>query len=371
MAKEDYYSLLGVTRSASDDELKKAYRKLAVQYHPDKNPGDKAAEEKFKSVNEAYQILSDPKRRAAYDQFGHAGVGAGGPGGFGFDPGFGGNASFSDIFDNIFGDIFGGASSGASAGVDLRYNLEISFEEAAFGVEKEIHFEKDSACETCDGSGAKAGTRPKPCRTCRGTGQVRFNQGFFTLSRPCNTCAGRGSVIEEKCSTCRGKGRVRKPHKVTVKVPAGIDSEQRLRLRGEGEIAEPGGHSGDLYVHIKVREHALFRREAEHVLLELPISFVQAALGCEIDVPTLGGTTSLKIPAGTQSSAQFRLRGKGIVRLNGSGFGDQMVRVVVETPSHLTAKQKELLREFEQAGTKESQPSILNFVQKFKEIFKT
>lgn len=364
--KEDYYIVLGVVRTCTDDDLKKAYRKLAIQYHPDKNPGDKAAEESFKKVNEAYQILSDPQKRKVYDQFGHAGLGGMGGGG-GFDQGFG---SFSDIFDNIFGDIFGGGGPGGqSAGVDLRYNLEITFEEAAFGVEKKINFEKESACETCSGSGAKPGSQPKACKTCRGTGQMRFNQGFFTLSRACSGCAGRGVIIEDKCGTCRGRGKVRQPHTLLVKVPAGVDSDQRIRLRGEGEIAEPNGKPGDLYVVLHVKEHALFRREGEHVILELPVSFVQAALGVEMEVPTLGGAASVKIPAGTQSGSILRMRGKGIKRLNGSGAGDQVIQVIVEIPTHLSSKQKEILREFEKESHDNSHPGISNFVKKFKELF--
>lgn len=366
MAKRDYYEILEVTRTVTDDELKKSYRRLAVQFHPDRNAGDKTAEERFKEINEAYQVLSDPKKRGAYDQFGHAGVGGAGFGGF--EQGFG---SFSDIFDNIFGDFFGGGAGSQSGGVDLRYNLEISFEEAAFGVEKTIQFEKEFVCETCTGSGAKAGTKPKPCKNCRGTGQVRFNQGFFTLTRACPTCAGRGAVIEEKCSECRGKGRKRKPHSVIVKVPAGIDTDQRLRLRGEGESSEGGGPAGDLFVHIHVAEHSLFRREGEHVVLDMPISFVQASLGGDIDIPTLGGSTPVPVKAGIQSGEILRLRGKGIKRLNGSGYGDQLVRIFVETPTHLTARQKELLKEFESEATRESHPGIRKFVDKVKELFKT
>jgi molecular chaperone DnaJ len=366
MAKRDYYEILCVIRTVSDDDLKKAYRKLAIQHHPDRNPGDKTAEEAFKEVNEAYQILSDPQKRGVYDQFGHAGFSGGG--GSGFD-GFTG--SFTDIFDNIFGDIFGGGGTASAGGVDLRYNLEISFEEAAFGIEKTITFEKESSCELCQGTGAKAGTKPKACRTCRGTGQVRFNQGFFTLTRPCATCAGRGVVIEERCEGCRGRGRNKKPHAVNVKIPPGVDSNQRLRLRGEGEVSEPGGRAGDLYVILKVEDHPLFKREEEHVILDLPITFVQAALGAEIDVPTLLGKTSLKVATGTQSGEIVRLKGKGIKRLNGSGFGDELVRIIVETPMHLTPKQKEILKQFEEESTKESHPGITHFVQKFKEIFKT
>lgn len=364
MAKRDYYEILAVARSASDDDLKRAYRKLAINYHPDKNPGDKEAEEKFKEINEAYQILSDPKKRQAYDQFGHAGVGGGG-----FEGGFGG-PSFTDIFDNIFGDIFGGGGGGGRAqGVDLRYHMELTFEEAAFGTEKKINFEKEAACDTCLGSGAKAGTRPVVCKTCRGAGQVRFNQGFFTMSRSCPQCDGRGSVITEKCSSCRGRGKIKRSHSVSVKVPAGIDSDQRLRLRGEGEIGEPGGDPGDLYVQIRIKEHAIFKRESEHVILEMPISLVQAALGAELGIPTISGPFKMKIAPGTQSGEIKKLRGKGIARVNGSGFGDQIVRFHVETPKHLTSHQRKLLEEFGKAEDAKSQPGVWDFLQKVKELF--
>lgn len=369
MSKRDYYEVLGVAKGVSDDELKKAFRKLAIQHHPDRNPGDKTAEEKFKELNEAYQVLSDPQRKAAYDQFGHAGLG--GMGGGGFDQGFG---SFTDIFDNLFNDIFGGGGQGRGGqrgGVDLRYQLQIAFEEAAFGVEKKIHFEKESVCETCSGSGAKAGTKPKMCKQCKGSGQVRFNQGFFVLSRTCTACSGRGEIIEDKCQTCRGQGRTKKKTEVVVKIPAGIDSGQRLRLKGEGEASTPGGTPGDLYVEVQVQDHALFRREGEHIILEMPIGLVQAALGSDLDVPTLGGTTQLKVPAGTQSGELFRLKGKGIRRLNGSGFGDQVVRVHVEVPQKLTRRQRELLEEFEREGSIDSQPGVSSFAKKFREIFRT
>ena len=316
MSKRDYYEILAVAKGASDDELKKAYRKLAIQHHPDRNPGDKSSEEKFKEINEAYQVLSDPNKRQAYDRFGHAGIGGQGFGGF--EGGFG---SFTDIFDNIFGDIFGGRG-GSSSGVDLRYNLEITFEEAAFGVEKQIQFDKDTICATCSGSGGKPGTKPKQCRTCRGSGQVRFNQGFFVLTRTCSTCMGRGEIIEERCADCRGAGKQKRSTSVNVKIPAGIDSGQRMRLRGEGELGEAGGQVGDLYVQVVVNKHALFQREGEHVILDLPITFVQASLGAEID-SDVGGTAPLKIPAGMQPGTIVKLRGKGIKRLNGAGFGDQ------------------------------------------------
>ncbi len=364
MSKRDYYEILQVARTVSEEDLKKAFRKMAIQHHPDKNPGDKVAEEKFKECNEAYQVLSDPQKKAAYDQFGHAGLGGGG-----FDPGFG---SFTDIFDNLFTDIFGGGGGrSARGGIDLRYQMEITFEEAAFGVEKKINFEKEASCETCLGSGAKAGTKPKACKQCKGTGQVRFNQGFFVMTRTCSACSGRGDIIEEKCADCRGNGRTKKKTEVSVKIPAGIDSGQRLRLKGEGEAQSPGGVSGDLYVEVVVQEHALFRRENEHIILEMPISLVQASLGAEMEVPTIGGTTPLKVPAGTQSGELFRLKGKGIRRLNGSGFGDQVVRVHVEVPQKLTRRQRELLEEFEREGSIDSQPGVSSFAKKFREIFRT
>jgi molecular chaperone DnaJ len=365
MAKRDYYEILGVSKSVSDDELKKAYRRVAIQYHPDKNPGDKEAEEKFKEANEAYQVLSDAQKRAAYDRFGHAGIGGQG---FGFDPGFGAG-SFSDIFDNIFGDIFGGGRAGDS-GVDLRYNLEIDFEEAAKGTEKKITFEKEFSCETCSGSGAKPGTKPKTCGTCRGTGQVRLNQGFFTLARTCGTCSGTGHIIEERCKSCRGKGKVKKPHSVVVNIPAGIDHDQRLRLRGEGESSEPGGRTGDLYVLIRVKEHPLFKRQDEHVILDVPITFAQAALGAELEVPTLHGPVEISIEAGTQPGETLKIRNKGIRRLNGSGFGDQFIRLHLEVPKNLSSKQRELLKQFEDLGKSDSYPGVAGFLQRLREVFK-
>ncbi len=364
MAKRDYYEILGVNQSATEDELKKAFRKLAIQYHPDRNPGDKEAEEKFKEINEAYSVLSDAKKRAAYDRYGHAGIDSQGFGPFDF--GFG-SSPFSDIFENIFGEIFG-SRTGFSTGFDLEYNLKISFLEAAFGTEKEIKLEKRVVCSTCSGSGAKPGSKPKVCQHCRGTGQIRINQGFFTLTKTCGHCMGHGSVIREFCQDCRGKGRIRKIQSLKVNIPAGIDTGQRLRLRGEGEASEDGERAGDLYINIEIEDHPLFKRENEHVILELPISFVQAALGSEIEVPTIDGTTKLKIPAGTQPGSIFKLRGKGIKRLNASGFGDEVVKIYIEVPTTLSTKQKELLKAFEKEGTEESQPLISTFIKKFKRI---
>ncbi len=363
MARIDYYEVLQVEKSATDDELKKAYRRLAVQFHPDRNPGNKEAEESFKQINEAYQILSDPKRRSAYDQFGHAGLGQGG-----FEGGFGGG-SFTDIFDNIFGEIFG-QGAGRQEGVDLQYEMNLSFEEAALGAEKKITFDRETPCTYCGGSGAKAGSQPKACRTCRGSGQVRFNQGFFTLSRTCSACNGKGAVVEDPCGECKGRGRKRKSQTVTVKVPAGVNSGQRLRLRGEGEVGDSGSLAGDLYVHFQIEEHPLFKRQDEHVILELPITFVQAALGAEIEVPTLHGMTKLKLSPGTQSGDLKRIKGKGIVRLNGSGMGDQVVQILVETPTHLSAKQKNLLEEFDREGREKSYPTLNQFLTKLQELFK-
>lgn len=357
MSKPDYYTTLEVSRDASDDDLKKAYRKLAIAFHPDRNPGDRQAEEKFKEINEAYQVLSDPKKRQTYDQFGHAGLAGGG--------GFSGDMrGFSDIFDNIFGDIFGGGGRSARSGVDLRYQLEIDFLEAAFGTEKAIEFEKDAPCTTCEGSGAKPGSKPKVCPTCRGTGQVHFNQGFFTLSRTCGSCGGRRTIIEHRCTKCKGTGSQKIESKVSVKIPAGIDSEQRLRLRGEGEIGERGGQPGDLYVSISVRPHSLFQREGEHVILELPVLFTDLALGVELSIPTIHGPTRISIPAGTPNGEVFRLRSKGIARLNGSGFGDQLVRVSVEIPKKLNATQKAALQDLSSRLPRSAHPAVEGYDKK-------
>jgi len=367
--KRDYYEVLGVHRNASETEIKKAYRKLAIQHHPDKNQGDKQSEEQFKEVSEAYEVLSDPQKRVQYDQFGHAGL-SGGAGASGF--GFGGGTPFGDIFEDIFGDLFGGRQQqrrGGKRGDDLLYNLEISFEEAAFGVESKIEVPYNKRCGACNGSGAKPGTEPKVCPTCRGAGQVRFQQGYFSVSRTCNHCNGEGKIIDSPCSTCRGTGMARDTKTMSVKVPAGVETGNRLKLSGEGGEGTKGGPNGDLYVSIKVRSHSVFSRENNDVICEIPISFVQAALGTEIAVPTLDGKLNLKIPEGTQSGKVFRLKDKGIPVLQGYGRGDQMVVIKVETPVNLNKRQRELLEEFAAIGGEEIHPMKKNFFDKVVNLF--
>ena len=378
MAKRDYYEILGVSRTATPDELKKAYRKLAIQFHPDKNPGDKASEEKFKEASEAYEVLSDAQKRQSYDQFGHAAFQGGGGGGNPFGGGAGGFGGFSDlndIFGDIFSEVFGGQGGGARGGrragkrgSDLRYDLQISFEEAAFGAEKEIVITKDVACKTCAGSGAKAGTNPETCKTCRGLGEVRFQQGFFTLSKTCSECQGTGSVIAHKCGTCKGSGKKHEEVHLEVKIPAGIDSGQKLKLKAEGDPGSKGGPAGDLYVVIHVKDHPFFRRDGYEVFCEVPVSFTQAALGADIDVPTLDGPVKLKIPTGTQSHKKFRLRNKGISHLNGRDRGDQYVTVLVEIPTRLSAEQKALLERFASLS-QESYPESQSFIDKMRDWF--
>ena len=372
--KRDYYDVLGVARGAGDEDLKKAYRRLAIQYHPDRNPGNKEAEERFKELNEAYQVLSDADRRAQYDRFGHAAFqGAqGGPGGFG---GFDFSQGFEEVFSDIFGDFFGtgrGRSrSRARRGDDLRYDLEVEFEEAARGIEKAIKFQRLTTCDACNGTRAKSGsTGAKQCPNCRGTGQVRTQQGFFSISTTCPQCRGEGQTISDPCTKCQGQGRIRKAESLSVKIPPGVDNGSRLKLRNEGEAGFGGGPQGDLYVVIHVKEHALFVRQDNDVIIEVPISFPHAALGTEIEVPTLEGKVHLKIPQGTQSGKVLRLKGKGIVDLHGYGRGDQLVRVIVETPRSLTARQRELLEEFAKLDGKAiNHPLSKGFVDKLKEMF--
>jgi molecular chaperone DnaJ len=371
--KRDYYDVLGVNPGAGEDEIKRAYRKLAVQLHPDRNPGSKDAEERFKEVNEAYQVLSDPDKRAQYDRFGHAAFqGPAGPGGFG---GFDFTQGFEEVFSDIFGDFFGtgrGRSRARSRrGDDLRYDLEIDFEEAARGTEKVVHFQRLAQCEACGGTRARGGsTGARTCPNCRGTGQVRTQQGFFSISTTCNQCRGEGSIIADPCPKCQGQGRVRKQEALSVRIPPGVDNGSRLKLRGEGEAGYGGGPHGDLYVVIQVKEHPLFVRQDNDVIVEVPVSFPQAALGCEIEVPTLEGKVKLRIPAGTQSGKVFRLKGKGIVDLHGYGRGDQLVKISVETPRHLTARQRQLLEEFAKvSGEDVNHPLSKGFVDKIKQMF--
>lgn len=373
LAKRDYYEVLGVHKNASDTEIKKAYRKLAMAHHPDRNPDNHEATEKFKEAAEAYEVISDPQKRAAYDQYGFAGVNqnAGGGGG-GYGGGFGAR-DFSDIFGDAFGDFFGQAGgqgrNRASRGADLRYNLTITFEEAAFGKEATIKLPKAELCETCSGSGAKPGTQPKVCPTCRGTGQVRYSQGFFAISRACSACRGEGHIIPDPCPDCRGKKYIEREKTLSVKIPAGVESGMRLRISGEGEMGMNRGPAGDLYIVISVKDHPIFVRENDDIICEVPISMVTAALGGEIEVPTLTDKAKVKIPAGTQTDKIFRLKGKGIANVKGYGLGDEVVHVVVETPTNLTKRQKELLEEFAGLSHEGNEPKAKDFWDKVKDIF--
>jgi molecular chaperone DnaJ len=350
MAKRDYYEVLGVAHNASDGEIKKSYRRLAMKYHPDRNPNDRQAEGRFKECKEAYEVLSDPRKRAAYDQFGHAGVDAstGGRAGAGFG-GFGGGG-IRDVFDEVFGDIFGARSGARSAyrGVDLRYDLELDLEQAVAGTTAQIRFPTRVQCPECNGSGARPGSAPVTCSTCHGRGQVRLQQGFFSIQQTCPNCRGTGRMITDPCLQCRGEGSVTKEKTLSVKVPPGVDNGDRIRLAGEGEAGEKGGAPGDLYVEIHVREHPIFTREGNHLYCDVPISFVTAALGGELEIPTLTDRVNLRVPTETQTGKLFRLRGKGVRSVRTGEIGDLICRVVVETPVHLNRKQKELLREFEQ-----------------------
>ncbi|MDA0189229.1 MAG: molecular chaperone DnaJ [Proteobacteria bacterium] len=349
MSKRDFYDVLGVNRDASEDEIKKAYRKLAMKYHPDRNPDNPKAEEHFKEAKEAYEILSDSQKRAAYDQYGHAGVDPqAGMGGGGFGAG-----GFSDAFGGIFDEIFGGGRGGRSniyRGADLRYNLEITLEQAAFGTETKIRIPTMEVCESCHGSGAKSGTQPKTCPTCQGSGQVRLQQGFFSIQQTCPKCHGTGRFIADPCGSCHGAGRVKQHKTLAVKIPAGVDEGDRIRLSGEGEHGINGGPSGDLYVQIHLKPHPVFQREGNDLHCEMPISFTTAALGGEIEIPTLDGAAKLRIPAETQTGKVFRLRGKGIKGVRSHALGDLLCHVVIETPVHLTERQKELLRELEESS---------------------
>jgi molecular chaperone DnaJ len=374
MAKRDYYEVLGVAKNASDDEIKKAYRKLAMKYHPDRNTDGKDTEEKFKEAKEAYEMLSDAKKREAYDRFGHAGVdpnaaGMGGQGGFG---------GFSDVFGDIFGDIFGAAGGARGGGgranvyrgADLRYSMEVSLEQAANGYTTEIRVPSWENCDTCHGTGAKPGTKPKACHTCGGQGSVRMQQGFFSIQQTCPTCHGSGKVIPDPCGTCDGVGRIKKAKTLEVRIPAGIDTGMRIRSAGNGEPGVNGGPAGDLYVEIQVREHGVFQRDGDDLHCEIPISMVTAALGGKVEVPTLAGRAEIELPEGTQSGKTFRLRGKGIKGLRSSYPGDLYAHVAVETPVRLNEKQKKLLRDLEASlHDPKHSPQTRGWMDKVKEFF--
>lgn len=378
VTKVDFYEVLSVSRDASDQELKTAYRKLAMKYHPDRNPGDAAAEEKFKECSEAYQVLSDPDKRAAYDRYGHAafngsssGAGAGPFGG-----GFGNAQDLGDIFGDLFGEMFnmggsgrGGQASRAQRGRDLRYDLTLEFEEAVFGVEREIKIRRSETCTECHGTGAARGKQPVTCTQCGGRGQQRYQQGFFSVARTCTVCGGTGTLIVDPCQTCHGETRVASEHKILVKVPAGVEQDTRIRYQGEGESGKFGGPTGDLYVVLNVKAHKFFERDGDDLHCVIPISFSQAALGTELDIQTLEGIDTIRIPEGTQSGREFRLRGKGVPHLNERGKGDLIIEVRVRTPSKLTKQQKELLRQLEETVQVDNVPTSRGIFDKVKEMF--
>ena len=371
MSKRDYYEVLGVSRTCAEAELKSAFRKLAMKYHPDRNQGDKDAEIKFKELNEAYQVLSDGQKRAAYDRFGHAAFQNGGPGGgAGFDANF--TDFMSDIFENFFGEARGGRRNpgGRERGADMRYNLEITLEEAFHGKAATIRIPTSVSCEVCAGSGAKAGSKPRQCPTCGGYGQVRAAQGFFSIPRTCPNCHGRGEVIDDPCPACGGAGRVTRERTLSVNVPAGVEDGTRIRLAGEGEAGLRGGPAGDLYIFLSIKPHAFFQRDGADLFCRVPISMVTAALGGEVVVPTLDGSDAkVKIPEGTQSGKQFRLKAKGMPVLRARNLGDLYIQVVVETPQSLTRRQRELLQEFERESSRETHPESDGFFSRVREFF--
>ena len=380
MAKRDYYEVLGVARNVSEQDLKSAYRRMAKEYHPDRNAGDKDAERRFKEVNEAYEALKDPQKRAAYDQFGHAAFegGMGGRGPHGFGPDFA--SSMSDIFDDLFGEFMGGRRGGGGAGqrtrsgrergADLRYNLDITLADAYAGKTAEIIVPSSVSCETCSGTGAKAGSKPKVCATCGGHGKVRASQGFFTIERTCPACQGRGEMIDDPCSACHGSGRVTRERKLSVNIPAGVEDGTRIRLAGEGEAGLRGGPAGDLYIFLSIATHAFFQRDGADVFCKVPISMTTAALGGQIEVPTLeGATTRVKVPEGTESGKQFRLKGKGMPVLRTARLGDMYIQIQVETPQNLTRRQRELLEEFEKESHRETSPESAGFFSRVKDFF--
>jgi molecular chaperone DnaJ len=370
LPKRDYYEVLGVDRSADAEALKRAYRKLALRYHPDRNPDDPAAEEKFKEASEAYAVLADPDKRRAYDRFGHEGVGAAGGPGF---TDFGDLGAFGDVLNDLFGDLFGARGGGrrrgrGRRGADLRYQLEIELREVLAGKETRIEIPKMRPCGSCGGSGARAGTRAETCARCRGTGQLMFQQGFFRISRPCDGCGGAGEVVRERCPSCRGSGRVESQQTLSVKIPAGIEHGTRLRLPAEGEAGLEGGPPGDLYVDVAVKPHPFFTRDGSDLHCTVPVPFVQAALGAEIEVPTLEGREALRIPEGTQSGKTLRLPGKGLPTLGGRGRGDVLAQIFVEVPSKLTDRQRELLEQFAQESGTEVSPVTKSFLEKLRDF---
>lgn len=370
MTKRDYYETLGVTRNASEEEIKKTYRRLAMKHHPDRNADDKAAEEKFKQIKEAYEVLSDSRRRAAYDQFGHAGAESGGFGGMGGGGGSGMN--FTDVFGDIFGDIFGGGRGGGpQRGSDLYFTLDITLEDAVFGKTAEITIPTLAVCTECHGSGARPGTSPVTCTDCGGYGQIRMQQGFFSVQQTCPTCYGRGRVIQSPCTNCHGRGRRKQNKKLSVKIPQGVDTGDRIRLSGEGEAGEGGTASGDLYIQIQVLPHPIFERDGKNLYCEVPISFVTGALGGELEVPALNGRMKLKIPAETQSAKVFRIKGMGVPSVRGGDPGDLMCKVQIETPVNLTTKQKELLKQFEKTMSTNNKhsPKSNSWFNKVKKFF--
>jgi molecular chaperone DnaJ len=375
MAKRDYYLALGLEKGASDEEIKKAYRKMAVKFHPDKNPGDKTAEDQFKEIGEAYEVLSDPQKRAVYDQYGHAAFDRRSGGGFGRGAGFHDPFEvFREVFGggNIFEDLFGGGRSdpsGPQRGADLRYDMELAFEEAAQGCDKEIAVSKPERCDTCSGSGAESGSKASVCTHCGGRGQVISSRGIFSIAQTCPRCQGAGRVIDKPCKSCRGSGRVERTSKIKIRIPAGVDTGSRLRSSGNGEAGVRGGPAGDLYVVLHIKPHEIFQRDGDDLLCEVPVSFVQAALGAEISVPTLKEQASIKIPAGTQPGTMFRLKGKGIKNIQGYGHGDLHIRINVEVPTQLSQAQKTKLQEFSELCNGKESPLSQGFFEKARNLF--
>jgi molecular chaperone DnaJ len=373
MAKRDYYEVLGVSRSATEQDLKSAFRKLAKELHPDRNPDDKDAERKFKEAAEAYEVLKDAEKRAAYDRFGHAafegGRGPGGPGGFG--PQF--ETSMSDIFEDLFGEFMGGRRgrrTGRERGADIRYHMDITLSEAYTGRTAQVRVPTSVTCEACTGTGAKAGTKPKTCATCQGAGKVRASQGFFTIERTCPSCQGRGEVIDDPCGSCNGIGRVTKERTLSVPIPAGVEDGTRIRLAGEGEAGLRGGPAGDLYIFLAIKPHEFFQRDGADIFCRVPISMVSAALGGQIEVPTIdGGRTRVKVPEGSETGKQFRLKGKGMPVLRTSNHGDMYIQIEVETPKNLTRRQRELLQEFEKESKGDNSPTSTGFFSRVREFF--